>query len=159
MNNFFENCDLLDYYVLRPLDHIKPNWELRWDKENLCYFHEDDSFAELLNQLINDLNQCNPPKKYHDHEDKLAEYVRTNLKWKIQKIGSRWVGMNYKFILEQGGYNDTNQNELLMAAAGRIKAAINRKQTNFDDMETSHKDILSGVLAIILYHREWKMST
>ncbi len=144
----------MDRYVLRQLDHIKPNWELRWDEENRCYFHEDDSFAELLNQLIFDLNQCDPPKEYHDHEDKLADYVRTNLKWNIQKIEGRWVGADYEFILEQGGNDDINQSELLMAAAGRIKAAINRQQMNFDDMEISHKKILSGVLAIILYHRE-----
>lgn len=44
--------------------------------------------------------------------------------------------------------------DLVEATAGRIKAAIDRGQNHFDDMERSHQVILAGVLVAILYHRE-----
>jgi hypothetical protein len=39
---------------------------------------------------------------------------------------------------------------LVQAAARRIKAAIDRSQRNFDDMEEAHGQILAGILTIIL---------
>ncbi len=73
--------------------------------------------------------------------------------WKIQKVGNRWEGEDYPFILEQGGFDDIDQEELLHAAAGRIKAAIARGQLHFDEMEWFHRKMLADVLAMILYHR------
>ena len=150
---FFSNSDLLDYLVLKPLSHIKGNWELTWDNDKQEYVVEEDSFAELLNQLIEELGSVNTQSKYHDNEDRLAEYVRLNLNWKIKKVGKLWVGADYAAIIEQGGFRDINQEQLILAAAGRIKAAIDRNQFYFDDMEESHQKILAAALAIILYHR------
>ncbi len=76
-----------------------------------------------------------------------------NLNWKIEKVGSRWIGENYAAILEQGGFNDFDELNLVLAAAGRIKAALARNQCHFDEMEQSHQKMLADVLAIILYHR------
>ena len=57
-------------------------------------------------------------------------------------------------MLEQGGFKTDGDSDLILAAAGRIKAAIERGQRHFDDMERSHQVVLAGVLAAILYHRE-----
>jgi hypothetical protein len=151
---FFGNSNAtLDHIVLRPLSHIMTNWELRWDAEAEQYVHEDDSFVLLLNQMISDLANANPPARYHDNEDALAQYVIQDLNWKISKQGGRWIGADYEFILEQGGFRDVDQAELLTAAAGRIHAALNRGQLHFDDMEESHQRMLGAVLSVILYHR------
>jgi len=150
---FFSNSSLLGRLVLRPLSHINGNWELIWDKEKQEYEPEEESYAGLLNQLIKELACIEPPLEYHKHEDCLAEYVRANLNWNLNKIKGRWVGEDYHVILEQGGFHDINLANLKLAAAGRIKAATKRKQLHFDDMEQSHQKILAGVLAIILYHQ------
>lgn len=158
MNNdikdFFANSETLDYQVLRQLAHLDIRWELIWDDEAKEYVREEGNFSGVLNDLITELATTNPPAKYHDNEDALAEYVKQNLKWNISKVGNRWVGEDYESILEQGGFDDVDQTHLINAAAGRIKGAIDRNQKRFDDMEESHRKILSGVLAIILYHRD-----
>jgi len=150
---YFSNSELLDCLVLRPLSHIKGNWELTWDGDKQEYEPEEDSCAESLNHLIDELSCVNPPTRYHDNEDRLAEYVRSRLNWDIKKGGVRWGGNDYVSILEQGGFDDIDEENLILAAAGRIKAAIDRNQLHFDDMEQSHQKILGDVLAIILYHR------
>ena len=150
---FFRNSALLDYLVLRQLSHIKGNWELIWDDDKQVYEPEEESYAELLNQLIEKLCSVNPPPGYHENEDCLAEYVRSNLDWDLRKIGGRWVGEDYAAILEQGVSDNINEESLILAAAGRIKAAIDHNQLHFDDMEQSHRKILADVLSIILYHR------
>jgi hypothetical protein len=154
VRTFFSASELLDYEVLRPLDHIRPNWDVRWDPVATCYKPEADSFADLLNGMVDDLAAAQPPMKYHDNEDRLAEYVRDgHLKWPIHKVGARWVSAEYDLILQQGGFGDIDQADLLQAAAGRIWAAIKRGQMHFDDMEESHRKMLSAVLSIIIYHR------
>jgi len=57
-------------------------------------------------------------------------------------------------ILEQGGFHDINETELVQAATGRIQTALDLGQLHFDEMEDSHRKILAGVLCIILYHRQ-----
>jgi hypothetical protein len=151
--SFFQQCEYLGYLVTRPLSHIRRNWELIWDHENDEYLVEDDSYSDSLNTLIEELATVNPPPKYHDHEDRLAEHVNSDLGWNVKEINGRWVGEDYEPILEQGNLNDIQQKNLVLAAAGRIRAAIIRGQTHFDKMEQSHQRILAGVLAIILYHR------
>ena len=153
MDDFFANSEFLDYEVLRPLSHIKGNWELTWDRINQRYVEEDDSYAGLLNVLIAEIVNATPPARYHDNEDRLAEYVRTNLKWPIYKVGNRWIGDDYRSIIEQGGFDDLDEENLVLAAAGRIRAAIDRGQQYYDDMEESHRRMLAAVLAVILYHR------
>jgi len=151
--DFFRNSDLLDALALRQLSHINGNWELTWDETNGEYMPEDDSFAAKVNLLIDQLGGVNPPAKYHDNEDRLAEHVKAKLNWNIRKVGNRWVGGDYPVILEQGAFNDIDQEDLLLAAAGRIKAAVEKGQEHFDEMEHSHRKMLADVLAIILYHR------
>lgn len=152
MEKFFDNSRDLDYLVLKPLSHIDLNWELTWDENSKKYI-EESGFSRPLNNLIVEINNMEVPEKYHDNEDVLAQYVVEKLKWPIQKVGNRWVGGDYKSILEQGGFSDLNEDNLIKAAAGRIHAAIKFGQTNFDEMEESHKLILATVISIILYHR------
>lgn len=149
--DFFKNSWLLDHMVLRRLWHIKPNWELTWDGHE--YEPEEDSYASLLNKLIDELSHLIPPQKYHDHEDRLAEYMRDKSSWDIKKVDGCWVGAPYGFILEQGGFGDIGQKDLKLAVAGRIKAAIDRGQKHFDDMEDGHQKMLGDVLTIIMYHQ------
>lgn len=151
--SFFHRCEYLGYLVTRPLSHIRPNWELIWDYEKKEYLVEEESCSNLLNVLIAELANVNPPSKYHDHEDRLAEHVISDLGWNVRKISGRWVGEDYEAILEQGSLSDIQQKNLVLAAAGRIRAAIVRGQLHFDDMEEGHRKILAGVLSCILYHR------
>lgn len=153
MNTFFSNSDYLDRLVLRPLSHIKSNWELTWDEDLNKYIEEDDSFAVNLNLLICELDRTTPPAIYHDNEDRLAEYVKTFLNWSVVKVGARWVGADYDSLLEQGGFHDVDETNLVLAASGRIQAAKVRGQLHFDDMEKSHRRMLAAVLSVILYHR------
>jgi hypothetical protein len=153
MRAFFSNSALLGRLTLRPLSRIRDNWELTCDADSHRYNPEEQSYAGMLNQLIEELGQAVVPARYHDNEDCLAEYVRSNLGWNIQKIGGRWVGDDYAVVLEQGGYHDINEQNLLLAAAGRIRVAISRDQRRFDDMEQSHQRMLASIIAIILYHR------
>src|SRR5690606_26531838 len=151
MNSFFGQSDDLDHMALRPLAHIRENWELIWDDETGNYAPESDSFAELLNELMEALDTVTPPAEYHDHEDRLAEYVRDELGWPIEKKGRRWVGADYGHILETGGYADIDELQLTLAAAGRVKAARDRGQLHFDDMEASHQKMLAVVLSVIMF--------
>ena len=153
VRRFFSNSGDLDVDVLRPLAHIRANWELIWDAENCGYAAEEDSFAELLNALVDDLATSSPPRRYHDNEDRLAEYVVSHLNWPIRKAGLRWVGADYGVILQHGGFHDIDESDLVLAAAGRIRAALDRGQLHFDDMEESHRRMLATVLAVVLYHR------
>lgn len=154
IREFFAHSEFLDYVVLRPLSHIRGNWESTWDRGSGRYLPEEDSFADALNGVIDDLAAATIPSAYHDHEDRLAEYVRDgHLRWPIRKIGKRWVGMDYRVILEQGGFRDLDQRDLVAAAAGRVSAAVQLGQLQFDDMEESHREMLGVVLSIILYHR------
>ncbi len=155
IKDFFANSDLLDYIVLRPLSHINMSWELTWSSEDSEYEREEGTFAPLLNDLIAELSNTVPPAKYHNNEDCLAEYVQQTLNWKIYKVGGRWVGEDYDAILEQGGFGDINEQNLVQAATGRIKAAIDMRQIHFDDMEDSHKRMLAAVMTIIIYHRQF----
>ena len=152
--SFFKNSELLDHEVTRPLSHIRPNWELTWDHEADKFSEAEGSFAGLLNSLIAELGQATPPSSYHDNEDRLAQYAQARLGWKIRKVGSRWIGDDYSAIIEQGGFDDVNDSDLALAAAGRIQAAIIRGQAHYDNMEESHRRMVGAVLAIILYHRE-----
>lgn len=161
MMDFFINSELLDYEVLRPLSHIKPYWETTWNPKTQEYEKEEGSYAGLLNQLIEEIRNTIPPARYHDNEDRLAQYVVQHLKWPLCKKGMRWVSLkgppmgidDYGVILQQGGFHDINEKELISAAAGRIKAAVDRSQNHFDEMEESHRRILAAVLSTILYHR------
>jgi hypothetical protein len=109
--------------------------------------------GQTLNQLVEELNMSDPPLKYHENEDRLAEYVQETLNWPIRKEGSRWIGACYFSILEQGGFHDVNEIELVLACAGRIRAARRHNCYHFDDMDKLHQTMLSTVISVILYHR------
>lgn len=161
VKDFFAWSDWIDHEVLRPLSHIRANWELTWNPDTREYCPEDDSFAELLNQLVDQLDGCDPPSRYHDNEDVLGEYVQRKLNWGVKKAGRSWIASDGRRLcpttmssfLQQGAFDDDGQVNLVRAAAGRIQAAIVRGQTHFDQMEQSHQYLLAGVLASILYHR------
>lgn len=151
---FFACSELVDHEVLRPLSHILPNWELRWDADRNTYISEVKSFAALFICLVNELENTSPPSKYHDNEDALAELVQRNLNWGIEKQGRISVNRNggrlapddYVVTMEQGAFGDADQRELVLAAAGRIRAAQDRGQLHYDCVEESHRRILAGVL-------------
>jgi hypothetical protein len=82
---FFSCSDLVRHEILRPLSHILPNWELSWSCDDKRYESEDDSFASLLNDTIDELESCVPPAKYHDNENALAEHVQKHLNWGIHR--------------------------------------------------------------------------
>lgn len=149
---FFDNSIWLQRYALRPLSHIEPDWELVWDDENDCYLEEDGTLAKELNHLIQEIASTPPPVNYHDNEDALAYYL-VDKGWPITKINGRWDYPDYERILEQGGFSDTDEKNLVKAASGRTHAAMDFDQYEFDDMEDGHMKILASVIAVILYHR------
>lgn len=128
-------------------------WELTWDFEEEKYLEEEGSYAALLNELLKELENVTPPACYHDSEDRLAEYVLEHLKWPIYKVGTRWVGADYESVIEQGTFHDLNEQDLILAAAGRIRSALMRGQKHFDNMEPSHRRMLAAVLSVILFRR------
>lgn len=153
VRQFFAWCNWLDYEVLRPLSHAKSNWELQWDHGAKGYEVEDESFAESLNALIDELALTAPPERYHDNEDALAEYLQRDVGWPLTKVEGRWEGAPYAVILEQGGFGDLDQRNLTEAATGRVHLAIRLGQANFDEMEADHQRVLAWALTAVLYHR------
>ena len=75
-----------------------------------------------------------------------------DLKWPIQKKGSRWMGADYASILEQGAFDDLDQKNLIAAAAGRVHTALDYGQKHVDDMEDGHLHMLAALLSVIIYH-------
>jgi len=153
VQNFFSHSDVLDYLVLRPLSHITSSWETQWDAAAARYEPEPGSFADDLNAVVEMISKTAPPAKYHENEDTLAESVVRDLKWPIQKKGTRWIGADYQSILEQGGFHDLGQRDLLSAAAGRVHAAFKFGQRHIDQMEDGHRTMLTALMTIIIYHR------
>ena len=153
MMEFFKNSEFLDYLVIKQFDHIRGNWELTWIDEDSMYLEEEDSFAKELNILFNHFETFSPSENYHDFEDLLVEYAKNKNKYEIEKLGKKWIGMDYPFLLEQGGFGDIDEEKLTKSALGRIYAAINRGQKHFDEMEESHQLMLGNLIAIILYHK------
>jgi hypothetical protein len=154
ISKFFANCMWLDSSVLRPLSHIAPNWEASWDGDNQCYKAEADSFADDLNAIITQIANTENPMRYHDNEDNLAERVLRDLNWPIQKKGNFWSGADYQSILEQGSFDDIEQQNLITAATGRVQTAMELGQMHFDDMEQAHLNILAAIMTIAIYQRD-----
>jgi hypothetical protein len=150
---FFKNSEYIDYFALRPLSHICTNWELTWDYKNGKYLIEENSFAEKLNHLIEQLENTNPSKKYYENEDFLAEYLKKHLNWPISKKGKLWVCGDYEVLLEHGEFGDIDELNLMKAASGRILAANKLGQYHFDEMEEGQQRILASVISILLCHK------
>lgn len=153
MIEFFDRSNFLDYEVLRPLSHIRGNWELTTGSGKYHFEEEEDSFSKELSELIDELEATEIPIKYHDNEDILAEYVRDKFNEEIEKVGNLWVGQDYKIILQDGGFFDLNEKNLVQSAKGRIIAAMMFNQNHYDDMENGHRKMLAVILALIIYHR------
>lgn len=60
--NFFYNSESVLDYVLKPLQHIRSNWDVIWDYDNDRYI-EEQSFGAEVNELINELSIVDAPKK------------------------------------------------------------------------------------------------
>ncbi len=133
-----------------PLSYIKSDYELEWIDGKLV--ESDTSFALYLNQLFDELENVVAPKNYHKYEDRIAKYCASE-EDSIYKKGKFWVGDDYGWILESGSYHDINEENLILAIAGRVKAALNRKQKTFDEMEERHRLMLSELLRCFIYHR------
>ena len=52
--------------------------------------------------------------------------MQQSLNLNIYKENGRWNGEDYDAILEQGGFMDLNEKNLVLAAVGRIMTAIDR---------------------------------
>ncbi|WMO17196.1 hypothetical protein [Vibrio alginolyticus] len=148
--HFFQNSDYFERLVTKPLYYIKPEYELDWVGDKLT--ESEDSFACYLNQLFDELDAVVAPKNYHKFEDIIAKYSALEDST-IRKQGKLWIGQDYGWILENGSYNDIDEQNLVLAIAGRIRAAKRFKQYNFDDMEKGHRDMLSELLQCFIYHR------
>lgn len=153
IRDFFYNSEQLDYMVLRPLSHLNGDWELLWDEQNERYEQDGNTFANLLNELIEEIAKTTPPKNYHHYEDSLIELAKKKLNWNIQKDAGRWTVKDYRAPLVEGAYFDFKQEKLIQAASGRIQAAIARGQTEYDTMDNGHQFILSVVMSIIVFQR------
>lgn len=156
MKSFFKWSELLDEEVTKRLQHIKSNWELQWDFEKEEYIEEENSFSFELNKLFIEFPKNEPVANYHMHEDEIVKFLNEKRNIKITKIGKRWNVNDYGQTLEQGAFSDIEQYNLKQAAIGRIYAALKRRQNSYDDMEQSHRFILSEILISILYHKEFE---
>ncbi|MGF1680201.1 hypothetical protein [Photobacterium minamisatsumaniensis] len=150
MRNFFEHCDYFERLVTKPLFYIKPEYELDWLDGKLV--EREDSFACYLNQLFDELDNVVSPNNYHKYEDIIAEYCALE-EPTIRKKGILWIGQDYGWILENGSYDDIDEQNLVLAIAGRVKAAKRFNQCNFDEMEHGHRTMLTELLQCFIYHR------
>ena len=74
-----------------------------------------------INALLVKLSEVDPPHKYHDNEDRLAEHVRDNSGWKIRKVIRRWIGVPYESVLEQGEVQDIDQKNLVRLQRAKLR--------------------------------------
>lgn len=153
VREFFAKSIILDQQVLRPLSHIKGNWDVTWDDDAQRYMPEEDSYAKQLNIIIDEIADTAVSASYHENEDAVVNHLASRTGSTLTKIRGRWQTDDYRGLLEQGGFDDIDQGDLLTAAIGRVTAAITRGQRHFDEMEEGHRIMLGHVLTIILYHR------
>lgn len=153
MRDFFENSDFLDIMVLKPLSHIRPDWELSWYGSIDEYKPSVDSFAYELQQLIYEIEACVAPDDYHLHEDIVIKSTPQEFNEEVYKQGRLWIGQSYQILLQNGGLFDDDAKNLVMATAGRIAVAKRHGQLHFDQMDFSHQKILAIIMALVLYHR------
>jgi hypothetical protein len=159
---FFARSDWLDYAVLRRLSHVAGNWELTYDGD--FYKPEDDSLADHLNVLIEEIGKTFPPKNYHHYENILAsQHYDTKSGGVILSKSKRiWLNSATKkpipkeqlgFYIEQGAIGNSDVPELVIAAAGRIATAMKHGVEHFDDLDSGHMSMLAEIMTIILFVR------
>ncbi|MER8445211.1 hypothetical protein NKH52_18670 [Mesorhizobium sp. M1066] len=150
IRDFFARSPFVPGMVLRRLSHIKHNWEVGWDPHSGRYLPEPFSLAADLNEVIDQIAATTPPGRYHDHEDIIVGCVSSI--FSAEKQGGRWRGDDYGFLLEQGLMMSGRLDDLILAATGRVYAAINSGQKHFDDVEHGHLRMLSDILATIVFY-------
>ncbi|MEO9168505.1 MAG: hypothetical protein ABI230_08890 [Aestuariivirga sp.] len=159
--DFFSSSDLLDHDALRPLSHIKFSWELTSGDSDI-YRPEDDSFAVDLNMLISQIAGASPPANYHYYENSAARlyaylnsdrYALIKGFWCDAPSGIRLSSEEVCGMLEQATAGQDDVPSLVLAAAGRVNAALRFGQTHYDEMEVGHRLMLAGLITIILFRR------
>ena len=157
--SFFSHSELLAHEVLRPISHVRENWELFPGKTE-PYEVEQDSFSSELNTLIKEISVTTPPKNYHKFENNVASYMTAirdgeyelkNGIWWDHNSGKKLNIETLEFVLEQGSSGWVAAPELVSAAAGRVKAALHYGQQHYDAMEPGHRKMLAILLTIILF--------
>ena len=158
---FFSGSCLLDGEVLRPLSHVRSNWELMPDIGGL-YEIEEDSFAGMLNSLVSEIAATTPPSDYHSYENSVAAYmnlVRDETytlrkgRWRYAADGRTLSVHELTYMLEQASCDSNDIPDLVLAAAGRVRAALKFEQHHYDEMEGGHRIMLAALLTIILFRR------
>jgi len=149
---FFADSHWIEFYVTRPLQHIAGAYEIDWDEELRQYVPVDvpleTTLVSQLNDVLETVEALEPKQGYHDFEDKILSSMTA--RYPLFKIGKLWLGEDYATMLEYGGWQQ--QHGILLAAAGRVRAAKKRGQHHFDEMHEAHRDVLGELLAIAVFY-------
>ena len=159
MIEFFYKSELLDYEILRGLSHILPNWEIRWNDNTKFIIIEEDSFWNELNKLFHELDVIFKSNKYieedyHKYEDILADYVKDNLNWNIDKINWLWNWADYRSIIEYWWFKDLNQEYLILSLYWRIQKSKFYGIYRYDDLDNWHRKMIANLISVIIYQRD-----
>ncbi|MDG1286323.1 MAG: hypothetical protein P8P30_02025 [Rickettsiales bacterium] len=160
--DFFARSDWLDYAVLRPLSHVAGNWELTPDGK--FYKAEEDSLADHLNILIDEIAKTHPPISYHYHENSIASQHRDTKDGSVilSKSKNIWLDPITKkpisiaqvgHYIEQSAARGVDDSELVAAASGRVARSISCDVNHFDDLDQGHLSMLAEIMSIILFMR------
>lgn len=159
---FFRRSSFLDHAVLRPLSHVSPDWELQSDGDDDHYLEEDGSLAAHLNVLIENIANSSPVLDYHSHENELASgyqevssgeiYLEGNL-WLDRKTGRPIEKDMVGHMIEQSTAGWDDLPELVLAAAGRVAAALRFGISHFDDLDSGHMQMLAVIMTDIIFRR------
>ncbi len=160
--SFFAGSDYLDHAVLRPISHVAPNWELIRDPISDLYEEEDDSLAAHLNVLIEEVSLSSPPRDYHSYENRLAIhyegvttgrfYLHGKL-WRDRQTGELVEKDFVGHMIEQATCGHYDVPDLVLAASGRVAAALYFGVEHFDKLDHGHMEMLSVIMTDILFRR------
>lgn len=160
---FFYRSDRLDYTTLRPLSHVRSNWELVGSESGDPLFEEEeDSYAENLNVLIDEIAAASPSYDYHKLENQIAadytdaingRYFLKGTLWHDKQTGQPIQKDDVGHMMEQASSGSDDVPGLVLAAAGRIATAMSYSVGNFDDLDRGHMEMLAIDLMTILFRR------
>lgn len=159
---FFENSDILDHAVLRPISHVAPNWELTWDLSSGRYEEEEDSLAAHLNKLIEEISHSLPPQDDHALENQYAINYEGVASGRFHLDGKLWRDrqtgklVNKDFVghmIEQATCGHYDVPDLVHSAAGRVSTALQFGVDHFDKLDRGHMEMLSVIITDILFRR------
>ena len=147
---FFKQSELFDYMVTRPLSHIVPNWELTWNLKENRVEPEEDSLAEEVNRLLDEISEVQPPKEYHANEDVLASFRREYFSYifqypviipTISVIDNILMPLAFKHKITEEKINQTKENIELFA----LKDKTYSKASNLSGGEMKKVAILRAL--------------